>query len=376
MSLEPIDPDDPQLTAYALGEFSSSEAASFEARLKISPVAELELAAIRDLSDLLTSGLKRDWELNRSEEVKVDLEDPKYTAFALNELADDERVEVQVELAASPAAQKELNSMAEFMSMLSTGLKNEWESKLGETKLNVCDVPVSTDANIVKVAFPQKRWARMGVAAAVAALLAVAFTVMQPGAKNVEVGNWGSGLSASSGEVSVDFSDEGISGVTSALGVNVPQLFLAEEVEDISDLNFAFGSGPAVLDASYLESKDVVPTDEGAGAMYLKPAGFSPASQRIDSYLPQDASAIKPEGELVPMRRSRGMIVESFIPRAREESMVDRKIRLAAELQGVQIELEQMLTRLAPGSAERRQFQLIIEGNSRALEELKAQIVE
>jgi hypothetical protein len=35
-----------------------------------------------------------------------------------------------------------------------------------------------------------------------------------------------------------------------------------------------------------------------------------------------------------------------------------------------------MLTRLAPGSAERRQFQLIIDGNSRALEELKAQIVE
>ena len=376
MSLEPIDPDDPQLTAYALGEFSASEAASFEARLKISPVAKLELAAIRDLSDMLTTGLKRDWELNLSEEVKVDLEDPKYTAFALNELADDERVEVQVELAASPAAQKELNSMAEVMSMLSTGLKNEWEAKLCEPKLNVCDVPVSTDANIVKVDFPQKRWARIGVAAAVAALLAVAFTVMQPGAKNVEVGNWGSGLSASSAEFSVDGSDEGINGVTSAPSVYVPQLFLAEEVEDISDLNFAVGSGPAVLDASYLESRDVVVAPEPVGAMYVKPAGFSPASQRIDSYLPQYANAIEPAGELISMRHSRGLIIESFIPRAREESTMDRQIRLAAELQGVQIELEQMLTRLAPGSAERRQFQLIIEGNSRALEELKAQIVE
>lgn len=376
MSLEPIDPDDPQLTAYALGEFSAAKAASFEARLAISPLAKLELAATRDLSSMLTTGFKRDWELNRCEEVRADLEDPKYTAFVLNELTDDERVEVQVELAASLAAQKELNSMAEVMSMLSTGLKNEWESTLAEPKLDPPIVPLSTDANIVELDFQQKRRARIGVAAAVAALLGVAFTMMQPGAKTVEVTDWGSGLSASSDEFSIDVSDEGINGVTSAPGVYVPQLFLAEEVEDISDLNFAVGSGPAVVDASYLESRDIVVAPEPVGAMYVKPAGFSPASQRIDSYLPQNASAIEPEGELISMRRSRGLIVESFIPRAREESMMDRQIRLAAELQGVQIELEQMLTRLAPRSVERRQFQLIIERNSRALGELKAQIVE
>ena len=376
MSLEPIDPDDPQLTAYALGEFPASKSASFEARLAISPLAKLELAAIRDFSGMLTTGLKREWESNRCEEVRVDLEDPKYTAFALNELTENERAEVQVELAASPAAQRELNSMAEVMSMLSTGLKNEWESTLAEPKLSPLAVPVSTEGNIVELDFHQKRRARIGAAAAVAALLGVAFTIMQPGSKTVEVRDWGSGLSASSAEFSVDGSDEGINGVTSAPSVYVPQLFLAEEVEDISDLNFAVGSGPAVLDASYLESRDVVVAPEPVGAMYVKPAGFSPASQRIDSYLPQYANAIEPAGELISMRHSRGLIIESFIPRAREESTMDRQIRLAAELQGVQIELEQMLTRLAPGSVERRQFQLIIERNSRALGELKAQIVE
>lgn len=376
MSLEPVDPDDPQLTAYALEELSASQVESFEARLKISHMAKLELAAIRDLSRMLTTGLKRDWEMNQSGKVKVDLEDPKYTAFALNELADHERVEVQVELAASPGAQKELDSMAGVMSMLSTELKNEWESKLAEPKLNARNVPTASNANIVGLNFFHQRRASIGLAAAFVALLGVAFTMMQTGSQTVEVGNWGGGLSASSEEVSVDSLDESISGVTSALGVNVPQLFLAEEVEDISDLSFAFGSGPAVLDASYLESRDVVSTNETTSAMYVKPAGFSPASQRIDSYLPQDVSPIKPGGESVLMRHSRGLIVESFIPRAQEESMMDRQIRLAAELQGVQIELEQMLTRLAPGSIERRQFQLIIERNSRALGELRAQIVE
>ena len=43
MNREPINPDDPQLTAYALGELSSQETAEFEAQLRLSPTAQKEL---------------------------------------------------------------------------------------------------------------------------------------------------------------------------------------------------------------------------------------------------------------------------------------------------------------------------------------------
>ncbi len=38
MNREPVNPDDPQMTAYALGELSAAEAAEFEARLQVSPI--------------------------------------------------------------------------------------------------------------------------------------------------------------------------------------------------------------------------------------------------------------------------------------------------------------------------------------------------
>lgn len=61
MQREPVNPDDPQMTAYALGELSTSEAAEFEARLALSPNARRELDEMRLVMDLLGEGLKREW---------------------------------------------------------------------------------------------------------------------------------------------------------------------------------------------------------------------------------------------------------------------------------------------------------------------------
>jgi anti-sigma factor RsiW len=48
MNREPVNPDDPQMTAYALGELSAAESAEFEARLQLSPVARRELAEMKE----------------------------------------------------------------------------------------------------------------------------------------------------------------------------------------------------------------------------------------------------------------------------------------------------------------------------------------
>lgn len=372
MSLEPINPDDPRLTAYALGEMSASEAVEFEARLEVSPLAKSELSAMSDLSEILTTGLKREWVINMGRAIKVDLEDPKYTAFALNELTEAEREEVKAELAASSAAQREMESMTEIMSILSTGLKNEWESGLNSPQFEVVPDAAADESKVVTVDFPQSRRAWIGVAAAAVALLAAgAAYFSQPATDQVEVADWGSGSTkdASLG-ISMDVEEGSVTGVASAPGLHVPQLFLAEEVEDISELNLV-AVGPAVLDASYLEGANM-PSAQSTGEMQIVPAGFSPASERIDSYLPDASSAVIE----LPVRHSRGLTVESFVPRARAETALDRQIRLAAEFQGVQIELEQMLALLPQGSPERRHLELVLERNSRALGELKAQFSE
>ena len=61
MNREPINPDDPQMSAYALGELSVAEAAEFEARLQDSPLARAELASMREIMGLLSMGLREEW---------------------------------------------------------------------------------------------------------------------------------------------------------------------------------------------------------------------------------------------------------------------------------------------------------------------------
>lgn len=61
MNREPINPDDPQMSAYALGELSVAEAAEFEIRLQDSPLARAELTSMREIMGLLSKGLREEW---------------------------------------------------------------------------------------------------------------------------------------------------------------------------------------------------------------------------------------------------------------------------------------------------------------------------
>ena len=62
MHREPVNSDDPQMTAYALGELTVAEAAEFEARLQDSPKARRELGEMRQIMALLSEGLRGEWE--------------------------------------------------------------------------------------------------------------------------------------------------------------------------------------------------------------------------------------------------------------------------------------------------------------------------
>lgn len=60
MTREPVNVDDPELTAYALDEMSLAERAAFEVRLQASPSAQRELKQMEAMMDLLSVGLARE----------------------------------------------------------------------------------------------------------------------------------------------------------------------------------------------------------------------------------------------------------------------------------------------------------------------------
>jgi hypothetical protein len=61
MNRQPVNPDDLQLTAYALGELSTSEKSEFEIRLEASPAAKEELESMDEMMSLLSGALKEEW---------------------------------------------------------------------------------------------------------------------------------------------------------------------------------------------------------------------------------------------------------------------------------------------------------------------------
>jgi hypothetical protein len=61
MNHQPVNSDDLDLTAYALGEMTNSERIEFENRLQDSPDAQLELEAMDQITSLLSSSLRDEW---------------------------------------------------------------------------------------------------------------------------------------------------------------------------------------------------------------------------------------------------------------------------------------------------------------------------
>ncbi len=398
MNREPVNPDDPQLTAYALGEMPAHEAVEFEARLKSSPLAKAELEEMSDIVSMLSVGLKKEWE-NQSPTAtqEVSIDDPELTAFSLGEMTSAESVVFESRLEESPSARKELSEMSEIMSMLSTGLRNEWATAQPAPALEALDSPavdalespavdVSDDV-VIPFNFRESRKAWLGMAAAAVAMLVATYSIVDQGQGRTEVADWGSGSPVKSVDSSIDNGEESFElvGVTSAPGVQVPQLFLAEEIDDLSQLDLAGNwevRGPKVLDASYLNSKELVSEESHQTEMRIVPASYSPGSvERIDSYLPPVVGnrKISVDGKVGAFsnRNEGAMVLVDYRPDFAGGSLekIDHEIRLSAEFQGIQSDLRRIVSSMPEGTSKRRELELILERNHQALGELKQQFI-
>ncbi len=388
MNREPINPEDPDLTAYALGEMSSSARVEFEARLKSSPEVQAELKSISQMMSLLSNDLRAEWENNvDSPKVKaepVDPDDLDLTAFALGEMNAAEKAEFEVRLDASPRARRELDSMSEIMSMLSTGLKNEWEREMAPPVLQLVEedteVKALRDRVIVPGTFRESKRMLGALAAAVAVMLVAVgvSNVPQESAKHTVV--------AAAPLNSVDNSP----------AVHVPQLFLAEEIDDIDSLVLASSISDqamseevvqaenAEIDASYLDSVSIVP------ASYNPEATVSP---RVDSYLPpvegndtktsqldlrrgktfapaqSESSRILVRG-FVPM--DGGLGIREFHPVAMSGNPVaESDLRILARMRSLQNELADIVSAMPEGATDRARLQKILSDSREIGSELK-----
>lgn len=342
MHREPVNPDDPQMTAYALGELSVAEAAEFEARLQDSPNARRELSEMREIMSLLSDGLRGEWQGERkAEELRL---------FEPVLLPSPERGSVIIEgqfrpvrrsfAAAAAVAAIFLVGSAVFVSQRS-GLFEGGGSGLAQ--------------------------------------------VTQPGATQLSVAAAGSAL-------------------------HVPQLLLAEEIEDPSTLDLVDGVDASRLpvDASYLEADAVIPASfqpTGSGSRLFsvdRPQSFD----RIDSYLPPVggfSSLRNPTTGMIERRLGRGVqegaspsssvLVSGYVtmdgsnhaprfaggfrpvsisgnPVVNEES----DLRLLADLNGLKKDLSVMIDELPTQSEERASLERALERSERIASQLKREL--
>lgn len=371
MNREPVNPDDPEFTAYALGELSAAERAEFEKRLESSPMAKAELESMSEMMSFLSTGLRNEWEEKIASTAilgePISSDDPELTAYALGELTAAEKAQFEVRLEASPRARRELDSMGEIMSMLSTGLKDEWEKEMAPPMFQVVAEDTETKALrekvIVPTTFRESRRLLGAVAAAVAVMLvAVGVSSIPESGSNAVV--------ASAPLNSVDNSP----------AVHVPRLLLAEEMDDVSSLAFAAPiidepvsadvANPenAEIDASYLDSVSIVP------------ASYNPAAEpalRVDSYLPpvpgnggkttqldlrkgKIFNASDSNGSRVFVRGIVAMDGHGFHPIAMSGNpVVETDLQILSQMRALQSDLDEVISSLPADSAERARLQQI-----------------
>ncbi len=329
MNREPVNPDDPQMTSYLLGELNAAEAAEFELRLKDSPNARRELA-----------------------------------------------------------------SMSEVMSLLSSGLRREWQEECARPQLKLvepAELGVGGDSIVVVGNFGSRRL-RLAAAAAIAAMLLV-----------------GTALYTSRDEATESSGDlvSSVVPVVAPDSLHVPKLFLADEVEDLSSLDLAGGIDlkEPDIDASYLEADAVIPASfqpAASGSHYFSVDGGP--SERVDSYLPPVRVIMpgRPTTGMIERRLGRGdsgagkdssrVLVSGYVtmdggadamrrggfrlvsisgnPVVNEES----EFRLLADLNGLQRDLSEVIGGLPEHSEKRAELERILARSQRVVSQLEMEL--
>lgn len=332
----------------------------------------------------------------------INPDDPQMTAYALGELSVAEAAEFEARLQSSPMAQAELASMREIMDLLSDGLRGEWQAGLKRPELKLLDPVASDRAVIIEGNFrPVRR--NFAVAAAVAGMMLVGGMLVIS-----EKGNEKNNEVAGTTEVPAVMALAQAGGAPS---VHVPQLFLAEEVEDISRLDLADESaGTSPVDASYLDAGQVIPVSFVPGSGPLRIASDRVELERVDSYLPPLSDfhfgrSLKTgmiekrlnSGSLATAdtRRADSVLVSGYVTMGvgaqQENSRVlagfrpvsisgnpvvneEADLQLLADLNGLQKDLSEVIKGMPENSAERPVLEGILEKNRRLISQLKLEL--
>lgn len=329
----------------------------------------------------------------------VNPDDPQLTAYALGEMTLAERTEFEAKMDSSPTAQIELESMDEIMGLLSKGLKNEWCREMHEPNLEVLP-SVEAGKVIAPVQFNQSRRAITAVAAAlVAACLVGAAVFTQSGNVSVaeaEVPSTSAILSAVDPLMLAAVEDS----------VHVPQLFLAEEVDDLDSLDFveSLEDLNAPVDASYLEANSLIPAS--LGDSISRQISAPSRTDRVDSYLPPVENGVVRygietgliEGRMMNSMASAGQSARVFVrgyvsmdsSDSRNQGLAgfrpvsmsgnpvidsEKDLELIYNFQSIQRDLGELTKSLPEGSDVRIQMEHLYERNRTALSDLKQEFV-
>lgn len=327
----------------------------------------------------------------------INPDDPQMTAYALGELNLAEAAEFESRLQSSPMAQAELVSMREIMDLLSDGLRGEWQTEeKGPVLKLLAPVPVPQGVIVTGNFRPVRR--KLAVAAAVAGMMLVSGMVITGQKKGSEGASPGGG--------------PGLAMAAETPAVHVPQLFLADEIDDLTRLDLVEENGtPARIDASYLDLGQVIPASFTSGSGPLRAAADrSGDGERIDSYLPPlsdfhfgqslktgmiekrlgSADFAKSGG-----RRGDSVLVSGYVTMGASAEQQQNKVlagfrpvsisgnpvvnveadlQLLSDLNGLQKDLSEVIGSLPEGAAEKADLEGILEKNRRLISQLKLEL--
>jgi hypothetical protein len=343
MNREPINPDDPQMSAYALGELSVAEAAEFETRLQESPLARAELASMREIMSLLHTGLREEWKEGASHPALALLEPFEAGVKSTVVVGDFRPMKRGFASAAAVAAVLAIGAVSFFN-------RSELSDQAPETIVSVSEVESVIDPVLI-----------------------------------------------ATGPVTAS---------------HVPRLFLAEEVDDVAALDLAVDSDDlgTRVDPSYLDSNHVIPAGFVPGASQGRV--FSPdRSQmydRVDSYLPPLSGLASGRGVTTGMIETRlgrdkarssgadsvlvsGYVtmgggnfaperidsgIQGFRPVSISENPVtdnEANLQILADLNGLEKELSELFEEFPDESAEKADLERILERSRKVLSQLQTE---
>lgn len=328
----------------------------------------------------------------------INPDDPQMTAYALGELSVAEAAEFEARLQSSPMAQAELASMREIMDLLNDGLRGEWQAGLKRPELKLLD-PVSFDRSVIIEGNFRPVRRNFAIAAAVAGMLLVGGMVV--------TNEKGREVATGAGQPAV----MSLAAIGETPSVHVPQLFLAEEVEDISRLELADESlVSSPIDASYLDAGQVIPASFVPGSGSLKVASDRADLERVDSYLPPLSDfhfgrSLKTgmiekrlnSGSLAQAdaRRNGSVFVSGYVTMGAAAQQENNRVlagfrpvsisgnplvneeadlQLLADLNGLQKDLSEVIRGMPENSAERPVLEGILEKNRRLISQLKLEL--